>query len=847
MSRRISSVFSLSLVSLSMLGLAGCGLVQGGSSAATAVTASPVSAARATGIVHGGQQPVTGATIQLYQVGTSGYGSGASALIGTTVTTSDGSGLMNANANPGNGYNTLPAGDFSLAGAFSCPTAGTLVYLVASGGNPGLVAGTNNSAIVMMTAVGQCGSITSSSFITINEVTTVAAAYALAEFSSLTGSVGAPSGTAAGIATAFANVNNLVNNSTGTALALDAAGNTVPQSTIDTFANTVIPCVNSTGPTSSACSTLFADVSSGLSPQTVYAAILDLALSPNVNTTTFLGLSSSNPAFQPALSSPPHNWSLTLGGAASICGYSGPGYTVSGTVAYTGVKTGRIYLALNNNTCGGGGTVGTSISSRGSFSIAGVPPGTYTLSAFMETLGTGAQNLADPSGSSTVTVSSSNVGSQTVTLVDPSAPTLNSGPGIGTMIGFNFGIFAFYNPIKNNGVEAATSYTLQWSTSSSFGTIAGSKTFAANGTHTAVWLVNGLTDGSVYYFRAYGTSAGTAVSPYSSVYGPVTVGAPASGSTVSGAVTFSGTASGPMYVGVYNQYTSTAYAQYIANPVSPQAFSVVVPSNSIAVYKPFALIDQNNDGLIDAGDIQNVNGTPGIGSVAVTGALANQNLTLSSSNSAVSVTTQTNLSGGQVSYNFGFQVLPLAKLPVTVQLASSSNADGANVTGPIDIALCQNGSGCGQGFQNFYNLASSPSVGDTYFFNVGYSDGTSETVAAAMTGVLTSFATNLAPTTGSSTSTTPTFSWTAPVCSLCSTYVYGFQIGPSNGNQVWQVPGNATGLPYTTTSLTWSVDPTDSSNLPSVSSLTLGTAYTWQLVVQDVNGNQATNQVNYTP
>jgi len=116
-----------------------------------------------------------------------------------------------------------------------------------------------------------------------------------------------------------------------------------------------------------------------------------------------------------------------------------------------------------------------------------------------------------------------------------------------------------------------------------------------------------------------------------------------------------------------------------------------------------------------------------------------------------------------------------------------------------------------------------------------------------MTGVLTGFATNLAPTTGSSISTTPTFTWTAPVCSLCSTYVYGFQIGLSNGGQVWQVPGNATGLPYTTTSLTWSVDPTDSSNLPSVSSLTLGTAYTWQLVVQDVNGNQATNQVNYTP
>jgi hypothetical protein len=359
-------------------------------------------------------------------------------------------------------------------------------------------------------------------------------------------------------------------------------------------------------------------------------------------------------------------------------------------------------------------------------------------------------------------------------------------------------------------------------------------------------VVNGLADGSIYYFRAYGSSAGTAVGPYSTIYGPVTIGAPSTGSAVSGTVTFSGTATGPMYVGLYNQLTNTAYAQYIANPVSPQAYSVVVPNSATAVYQPFATIDQNNDGLIDVGDIQNTNGNSSV-SLPITGTVANENMTLSGSNSIAAAMTQTTLSGGIQSYSFSVQLQSLIKLPVAVSLQSSSNSDGANVTGPLDIAFCQNNSGCGKGFQIGFNLASSPAVGDTYFFNVTYSDATTETVSAAVTGVLTNFATNLAPVTGTSTSTTPTFSWTAPVCTLCSTYVYEFEIGPTSGGQIWQVPSNGNGLPYTTTSLTWPVDPTNASNTPSVSNLTVGTNYSWTLTVQDSFGNQANNQVNYTP
>jgi hypothetical protein len=61
------------------------------------------------------------------------------------------------------------------------------------------------------------------------------------------------------------------------------------------------------------------------------------------------------------------------------------------------------------------------------------------------------------------------------------------------------------------------------------------------------------------------------------------------------------------------------------------------------------------------------------------------------------------------------------------------------------------------------------------------------------------------------------------------------------------VPNNGDGLPYTTTSVVWGVDPSDAGNTPSPSSLTLGTNYTWTITVLDSNGNQATTTASYTP
>ena len=274
--RAIACVF----LAIGLAGVSGCGSGTAGPAPAVAS-----SAAKATGAVYGGQQPVTGAAIQLYQVGTTGFGTGASPLISATVTTSDGTGTMDSNANAGNANNTLAAGSFTLnfINAYTCPSAGTLVYMTATGGNPGLSGTVNNTALVLLAALGQCGSLNSSTYIVVNEVTTAGTVEALAPFLSASGNIGSPSDPTSlqAISNAFAGVNTMVNISTGSAL--------TGYPKLSTLANALVPCVNSVGPpTSSDCTTLFTDTTpSGGStpPSTVLGAILNIALNPTLNGT----------------------------------------------------------------------------------------------------------------------------------------------------------------------------------------------------------------------------------------------------------------------------------------------------------------------------------------------------------------------------------------------------------------------------------------------------------------------------------------------------------------------------------------------------------------------------------
>jgi hypothetical protein len=531
------------------------------------------------------------------------------------------------------------------------------------------------------------------------------------------------------------------------------------------------------------------------------------------------------------------------------------GYTVTGTVDYPGgAKTGQIYVNLLSSNGGSSYTPGTSVSATGAFTIRGVPPGSnYTLQAWMDNLGKGAPNATSPTGNTFLGTISASVSGAYVSLADPTAPpVLTNPPTIQGISAFDNGAVIQFGGIEHNGVEQPASYYVQWSTSQTFSPVTGHYSFPAIGTKgTNIWILNGALPGisgistgqQPLYFRVYG-AAGASHSGWSSIYGPVTIGPPTGGNTVTGTVAFSGAANGTLYVGFVDQSAGTLYATPYANPETGQTYSVQVPTGSN--YFMFGIIDQNNNGVVDVGDIANTNDN-GHSTVTVIDpsvpASLTQNLVLSSATTGVVTTNHSQNSGTYDSYSVNFDVRGLTRMPVAVALVL-----GPNVLQPMDIGGCM---GCNNRFQFWAELSGArPNVGDAYTLHVSYPypDTTGEDVIATVSAVLDTFATNLAPTGTGSGVTEPTFTWTDPL--NAASYTYQFTLsGQSTGN-IWQVPGNnskSNGLPSSVTSLAWGVDPTDSTNKPSVTSLTSGTPYQWSIQLQDSNGNSAQGAVSYQP
>ena len=269
----------------------------------SATNTEPVVLGAIQGRTFGGQQPVSGATIQLYQVGTTGYGTGATPLITGAAVTTD------------------VHGAFTITGKYTACTSGSQIYITALGGNPG--SGTNNS-LALMAGLGLCDNLTTSTFININEITTVATVWAMAPF--MNGiTIGAPATNPAGLAQAMADVAVLTNVSTGATPGTGLpTGATSPTAEIDTLADILASCVNSTGAgDGAACDRLFANATSrtGVVPTDTVTAAINMATQPSKNVATLFGLSSSTAPFQPTLSSIND---FTVGVTYSVGGFSGP-------------------------------------------------------------------------------------------------------------------------------------------------------------------------------------------------------------------------------------------------------------------------------------------------------------------------------------------------------------------------------------------------------------------------------------------------------------------------------------------------------------------------------------------
>ncbi len=254
-----------------------------------------------TGAVHGGQQPIVGARVYLYAMSTTGYKTASTNLL------------------PNNGFVTTDSkGSFSFVGlGVTCPAGNPQLYFLSVGGNPGQAAGTDNAAIQFLAPLGPCSGVTGSASVTINEVSTVAAATALQAFVLDGTHIGTSSGNLLGLTNAVRVYGNLLNPGSGLALARTPPANggngLVPQAEIHTLADILAPCANSTGPGTSGCSALFQYTASGdVAPNNTLAAALNIARAPGAQVANLFSLVTPAAPFQPTLAAAPNDFSIAL-------------------------------------------------------------------------------------------------------------------------------------------------------------------------------------------------------------------------------------------------------------------------------------------------------------------------------------------------------------------------------------------------------------------------------------------------------------------------------------------------------------------------------------------------------
>ena len=420
--------------------LSGCGggVYSGSSSPVTKV------AAAAQGIVMGGQQPVAGVTIQLYQAGTTGYGSAATAL-GPSVQTN------------ASGIFTLPS--------YSC-AAGSQIYLVGTGGQP--IAATmsspavTNNNLALMVGLGTCGGISVSSFINVNELTTVATVWALAPFMTGIANIGSSATNAAGLADAFAAINQLVTTANGTLPGpVLPAGATIPTAEIDTLGDILGQCINSSGGTAgdgSGCGNLFElapNAAGTVYPTDTITAAMNIAQSPGRNVAGLNQLRSSTPPFEPTLSinSPPSAWTLAIT-------YVGGGLSTPSSIAAD--ATGAVWVSnKGNSSVTKLNSAGAAVSGAGGFTAGGFSsPSAIAIdgsgNAWVANSGNNTVTELNSTGSSGTVYSGNGLSAPAGIAIDGSGNVWVANAGSNSVSGFtNGGAALSGSPYSGGGTSAA--------------------------------------------------------------------------------------------------------------------------------------------------------------------------------------------------------------------------------------------------------------------------------------------------------------------------------------------------------------------------------------------------------
>lgn len=328
--------------------LAGCGL-------GPANAANPSTAIQ--GRVFGGQQPIAHGIVTVWKASQTGSGSAATEL--AHVEADD------------DGNFTIPNG------TYACPAPDTPVYITSSGGyaNPAYP----NPSILLAAGLGSCSTATTQ-FVVINEVTTVATAFALSHF--FTTTFGGGSNNSFGSSAARLAYFKLSNRSTipqlvdlpsGRARA-NEPGVTREPDRINTIADILATCVNDSS-SFQQCSRLFSlttDSLTGTVPSNTLQAAVVMALHPQQSVQDLFALIQGTAA--PFASSPtaPSDWTLGIA-------YTSPNFGLSLNPSLPGgagtsidiTTNGVVYFPSNAGGKAGIGSFDPSSAAFGNLSLAG--------------------------------------------------------------------------------------------------------------------------------------------------------------------------------------------------------------------------------------------------------------------------------------------------------------------------------------------------------------------------------------------------------------------------------------------------------------------------------------------
>jgi sugar lactone lactonase YvrE len=260
-----------------------------------------------------GSGAISGCAVTLFQAG-SGRGGSATALAPAATTDVN--------------------GDFSISPA-TAPPSGALLYLVASGCNA--VAGgsgTPNNLIQMMALIGTTGgSVT----VAINELTTIVAAYTVANF--ISNEISISDNAFQGLAGAMAGARNLVTLLTGAAgNDFNNGANAALESELGSLANILSNCVRA-GASSLNCQNLLDDTDVPSKPGDILGAIINISRSPTFNVPTIFALAAHG-IYSPTLLAAPSDWTLALN-------FSGGGLDSPNGLAIDGA--GNVWVANSAN------------------------------------------------------------------------------------------------------------------------------------------------------------------------------------------------------------------------------------------------------------------------------------------------------------------------------------------------------------------------------------------------------------------------------------------------------------------------------------------------------------------